>query len=293
MTEDTTVMESPAPAPAAEPAPAETPAPTPSAPPTGSFIGDGGTLHFEHAASALPKDLHGNIDGFKARFEGKTVGDLFKSYNELEGQFTQLKQSRAVPESATLEAYGINRPESLSEDIWKQDSPKIEKFVQLAHESGIGKEEFGKLFNAYAETLAADYQQAEDAAREAKQSAFNELVDAWGSEFDARRQTAANHVDAVLRQLDLPADSPHVRALFDNPAFIRIMHHQARETGEGDTTLPPGAAPSVLSGAEKAHDIMTNPANPLHEKFVQESKQGGGPTIDYVQKLRSNMRRRG
>lgn len=273
----------------AAPAPAAAPAAAPTVQ-TG-FLGENGTLNFQHAAGYLPKELHGAIDGFQARFEGKTVGDVLKSYNALEGEYSTLKGARAVPEKATLDAYGIAKPEALSDDLWTADSPKIAKFVEIAHAAGIGKDEFGKLFGAYAETLVADHTAADTAAREAKQAAYNQLVDAWGAEFEPKRETAFNHVLSEFTQLGInPEGNADAIALMNNPLFIRFAHAQAAKLGEGSTTLPPGASPVTLSDGEKALDIMNNPQNPMHAKFLQETKEGKGPTIDYVERLRSKIR---
>lgn len=299
-----TILETPV-APAAAPAasapaagtPTTVPAPAPAAAPAAAptvqtgFLGENGTLNFQHAAGYLPKELHGKIDGLQARFEGKTVADVINSYTSLEGEYSQLKGARAVPEKATLDAYGIAKPEALSDDLWNADAPKIGKFVEIAHAAGIGKEEFGKLFGAYAETLVADHTAIATAAREAKQAAYNNLVDAWGAEFEPKRETAFNHVLAEFTQLGInPEGNPDAIALMNNPLFIRFAHAQAAKLGEGSTTLPPGAQPTTMSDGERALDIMNNPQNPMHEKFLQETKEGKGPTIDYVERLRSKVR---
>jgi hypothetical protein len=258
-------------------------------PVTGSFIGDGGTLHFAHAATHLPQELHSSITGFQARFEGKTVGDVFKSYSELEGSFTQLKGSRAVPEAATLESYGITRPEGVNDDYWNEASPKIQNFITKAHAAGIGKGEFSKLFEDYGQSLLDDQKRAEVQTQAAKQESYNELMNVWGAEFEPKRQTTFNHVKSVLQEIGA-ADSPHTAALMNNPVFIQMMHNQALKTAPGITQVPNGATPSPVSSAEQGLDIMHNPQNPYHEKFVAESRQGGGPTVDFVMKLRSSVR---
>lgn len=279
----------PAPAPSTEPsAPSVEPQP-PGEQPQGSFVGEGNRLDFAHASAHLPKELHGKIDGYQARFQDKTVGDLFQSYSEAEAQLTQLMQSNAVPDAPTLEAYGIGKPEGLDDDSWKAESPKIEELAAKAHELGIGKEKFAGLFATYIEQANAEAQSAE--AQRGEQRAQHEarLRQAWGAEFSAHAETAANHINAEAAALGLSSDDPMVQQLLENPVFFQMVHRHATKTNEGSTTLPTGTATTV-SAPDQARDIMTNPANPLHEKFIQQSAQGGGDVVDMVAKMRSSLK---
>lgn len=286
----------PAPAPGQ---PAPTPAaPAPAAAPTqatpAAFLGEGLVMNFEGLAPHLQTpEQRSRIDGLKDRFDGKPVTEFLEAYGNLEGDYTRIKQATSLPDAPTLDAYGITKPEGIEDAAWQAEVPKIEGVLKIAHEAGIGKQGFAKLRDWFNEQEAAAAEAQVEAAKTQRADAYNNLVDAWGNEFDAKRETASNFTNGVLQSLQLTPDDPNVKALFNNPAFIRIMHHEAtdpkRGPVEGSTTLPAGAT-SPISPAEEASRIATDPTHPLHEKFIEESKRGGGPTIDHVERLRSKVR---
>ncbi len=287
MSEPATPTTDPATPPTEPPAAPAEPSTPPPAATDSAFIGPDNAINYDVAGDHLPPELRGSIDGFKERLP--TVPDLFKAYKEAETELTRVKQAAAeVPKEATLDAYGIQRPDGIDDETWKSQEEFMQPYVEIAHQGGMSKEAFGELVNHFNEQATQSIEAQQTADREAKDAARNQLLEAWGDEFNARLETTQRHTEAVLNSLDIPVDSKEAEALMNNSAFIQIMHRMAPR--EGSAAVPAGASTPV-SKAEQGEAIMTDPNHPLHQKFLDESRQGGGPTIDYVESLRKGMTR--
>lgn len=262
-----------------------------------AFLGEGMTMHFEGLAPFMEPDHRAAIDGLKARFDGKPITEFVTSYREAEKALTELRQSAAAPPEPTLQAYGITQPEGLDDQTWAAESAKAQEFIKDAHAAGVTKAGFQSLYNRYLQTEQAAQQDRDTASREAKTAAQQALAKEWGAEYPAKLETTNQTFAAALQELNIErADNPDVIALENNPVFIRYAHQMAVKLAEasgqveGTTTMPRSAVATQLSGPELAMDIMSNPANPLHAKFLEQSKSGGGDVIDHVQKLRAKMK---
>lgn len=298
---ETATPPAPAPAataPAAAPVVPATPTPAPSSPTampadgpasSASFISQEGKFDWSQASSALPQELHGHIDGFEARFKDKGPADVLQSFVELETEFTQSKQKNAVPEEATLEAYGITKPEGMADDAWKSASGDLEPFLAKAKEVGLGKEGFQQMYGEFVALEMGREKAQEEAKVAARGEAEKTLQELWKGEYASKGETALNHITNKFNELNIPLDHPDAKALLDNPFYVMTMHDAATSMGEDSTVAGEGVTANPMSNAEKGLDIMNNPDNPLHQKFKDESGRGGGPTIDYVQSLRSKM----
>lgn len=289
----------PAVAPAAEPTPSSEPPAqaTPQNTPPPSFLGEGMAMNFEGLASLMEPEHRGAIDGLKDRFDGKPITEFVNSYRELEKNHTELSQRSSAPAEATLEAYGITKPEGIADDVWNKESAKTQEFIKDAHEAGVTKAGFQKLYSRYIASETAAQEQAATAQREAITTAQKELSNEWGTEYGAKLETTNNSFSEALAELGIDrGSSEQVTALENNPVFIRYAHLQAVKLAEaqgkteGNTTMPNGSTSTQLSGAEQAADIMTNPANPMHTKFMEQSAAGGGDVVDFVQSLRAKQK---
>lgn len=280
----------------AEAAPVATARDTANASPI-QFLGEGMTMNFEGLAGHMEPDQRAGIDGLKARFDGKPITELVNSYREAEKTLTELRQTSAAPSEATLDAYGIQKPEGIADDVWTAESAKAQEFINAAHAAGVTKAGFQSLYNRYIAAESASHEASETAARESKTAAQQALSKEWGTEYSAKLESTDKAFSSALQELNIDrTDNADVAALENNPAFIRYAHLMAHKLAdasgqnEGSTQMPNGSVATQLSGPELAMDIMSNPSNPMNAKFKQQSAAGGGDVVDYVQNMRSKMR---
>lgn len=232
-------------------------------------------------------------DEYEGLGKFRTVADLAKSYRHLEGklpsypgegatpeQVARYRQMAAVPDS--VDGYGIEAPEELPEGItWNSDAAR--RFTEIAHKYHVPAPALKALAaeQVAMETERAQQMQKMQADYVAK--AENDLRQSWGSEFDARRQTA-NHVhQSLLSSMGIDANGEEARTLACSPVYVQLLYEVSRYMRQDTTGGSIPVESSVTGGKERGQDIINNPDNPLYRKYWE----GDSGTQQLVRRLLS------
>lgn len=208
-----------------------------------------------------------------AKFNGKEVADLARSYGELEkkiGQKTEgmvkmptasstpeelaaFHRSLGVPESP--DAYEITPPDFAEELGWNPES--LGPIKETAQKHGVTGAALNALIATQAEIEKAQY---EEAVAE-QEAAVTALRNEWGANFDRNVTLAKRAADAA----GIAADNPKL----NDPEILRAFANLGGKISEGQL----GAVNAVsggMSAADEARDIQTNPENPLYKAYRGE-----------------------
>jgi hypothetical protein len=240
---------------------------TPTTEPSG-YVGPDGSF-VQGWTDKLPEELGESRASF-GKF--KSVNDLAKSYVHLEKRLGKAASAVFVPgDNATPEEisafrktigalesvddYAKIKPEALPEGVdWNEDLAK--PVYELAHKHGIpaaAVKEYLALRvqqeGARAQVVGAELQRQLDEGTQTLQKE-------WGADYGQNIQRVAQAVRMV--GLD-PDTAPGLR----DPETVKII--QRLSTKISDDVWQTGA--TTNSPATSAKDIMTNPSNPLYERY--------------------------
>lgn len=207
----------------------------------------------------------------------RSVADLAKSYRHLEGrqpsypgegaspeQVERYRQMAAVP--GKPEDYGLGAPETLPEGMsWDEDTAR--RFAQVAHKYHVPAPALKALA---AEQIAIESErmgQLQQARQHSLVEAEARLRDAWGSDFDARRQTAQHVHRTLLGSMGIDAEGEEARALACSPVYAQLLYQVSRYMRQDANAASTAAAADVVGGRERGQDIIRNPQNPLYDKY--------------------------
>lgn len=165
------------------------------------------------------------------------------------------RKAVGAPESA--DGYQL-KPNQLPEGVdWNDDIAK--PFAAIAHKYHIPQAAMSELVAAQLAMEGSRASSAVQAAQADLASGREELKKAFGSDFDA---------SILLAQRAAATAGVDPRSIgFNDPAVVKGFVHLAKLLSEDKLNAVPGAGGVHQGGANKAKDIMTNPSNPLHEKY--------------------------
>lgn len=209
--------------------------------------------------------------GTLRKFEGVPIGDVLKSYGELEkkiGQRVQPPGENAKPEDVAAwrkitgapekpDDYKIEKPADMPPELWNDGLAK--GFAELAHKHALppsAVQEIAKWWNAQQSEL---YGQAIGQAEAQAAQQIEALKGEWGESFGPNVQAASR----IAKLANLPIDDPSIG---DNPAVIRALHAVSLLVSE-DKQMPASGGGPVLTYDQQADDIQQNPANPLYADY--------------------------
>lgn len=173
------------------------------------------------------------------------------------------RKTIGVPEAATVEAYGIKKPEQLPEGVsWDDEAAK--GFTTKAHELGLTPAQVQGLIAYDMERQGGAFGKSK-AAIEAHVAAQREmLTKEWGDKFEENKARAMK--TAQLLGID-PTD-----AEIGNSAKLIKALHAASSLIQEDKLLASDKVGLGLTGPAQAEDIMRNPNNPWNAAYW--GKQG-------------------
>jgi hypothetical protein len=227
----------------------------------------------------LPQDLEpakGSISKFKS------VTDLAKSYHHLESmlgkrsnavvpptelstpeEVSAFRKALGIPE--TSDKYGL-KPEQMPEGFeW---DPQFEKMASdLAHKNNIPPSAMKEMVGLYMSIEQAKAQEMESHFEAELKSGEQALRKVWpGEAFDKNLL----RVTAVAKTIGLDPESPGLR----DPNVVLALHRISDLMSEDKFAAAQMAGATAQGGSMRAKDIMTNPQNPLYQRY-----QKGDPDV--------------
>lgn len=218
----------------------------------------------------LPDDLK-PYEGSIKKFEGTSIGDVLKSYGELEkklGSRVAPPGPDAKPEEIAAwrktvgapekpDDYKIEKPENVPAEMWNAEL--VKGFQGVAHELHLSPAQAGKLAEWWNGQQMGAHQKFQQDAAANREALAGTLKTEWGDKYEANLK-GAQYV-AGLAKIDV--NDPEIG---DNPAVIKALASVAALISE-DKQVTGGQGGSTLTYKQQAEDISTNKSNPRYDDY--------------------------
>lgn len=186
-------------------------------------------------------------------------------------EIAEFRSKLGVPDSA--ESYAI-KPSKLPDGLsWNENDARA--INEIAHQNGVPPKAMEAILQKYAELEAGRASLAAETSKKELEAGFKTLKAAWGDKFENERSVAQRAVHYVGGNPDSPG--------FRDPEVAIVINKLAKLTEE-DRMVTSSSAPTSKVGSARAHDIQTNPSNPLYSKYWAGDKE----TNELVISLRKN-----
>ena len=175
----------------------------------------------------------------------------------------QLRKLTGVPDAADPTAYELDK----LPDGWSYDEASAKAFAEIAHKSGLNKPQAKALQEFYLGLEQQRISAQEEAMKQGAAREQAELAEAFGENLGA----AVTQAQLAALRLNIPPDtfdpkSPNFMALKATD-IIRLATSFAEAAGE--SRLPAEGAIRNLDPMTQANDIMRNPSNPYHDRYMR------------------------
>ena len=266
--------------------------------------GDGGQrtlLDGSNWSNFIPEDLRG--DASFQPFEGKEVGDVFRSFVNAQRMVGSDKVIVPAGKHDTPEVWNgvfnkLGRPQSADGYQFQSPTlpegmaldPNLEKsFKEVSHFLGIlpwQAEGIYKFYNDHTGKAFQDYQtRVSESQRTAMEEATNALKQEYGSKLDDKLllakkviRTYGGEPEKVEKFIDRFGNDPTViRTLVKLGELISEDKLKSGEKPEWDLT---GG-----DARKKAVDIMSNTANPLNKAYLDKQHPQHSEAVSQVENL--------
>jgi hypothetical protein len=258
---------------AAAPAASETTTTTtqPSTPSTG-WVNPDGTFG-DKWLDALPDDVADYKNSFK---NFKSVPDMAKALanaNALIGKKLGVPNEKSSPEEVaafrramgvpeTLEEYKF-APDSVPEGLeWSEEMSK--PYAEIAHRHGIPPAAMKELVTQHAKTEAFKMEAIQATYEKQRTEAVQSLQKEWGNDFGKNIGLAKQA--AKLAGVDANSHG------FSDPEVVRGFVRMAQMMSEDKIGRSMGGT-EFMTGAARAKDIMSNPENAWHKRYMEGDKE--------------------
>lgn len=283
----------PAATPPAEPTPtpaAGTPPPDPTAPPPAPpAIAPDGTLsenwflalgdgYAEHAADLGKfknlQDLITERDYFRKNGVVYPDGDDISAE-----QVERWKTVAKVP--ADAKGYGLT-PESMGIPAEQFDAELADTVASAALAAHAPPGVVTKIVAAFNEVLAKRVAEAADAQKKQQGAAQNELIQKWGSDFQANASTV-RHLTNRLGETAGVSQEDAAR-LANDPAFAKLMLEVSRQTREDGTRMP-AMAGDLRSPQQRLDDIRSGTDPVWGKKYLSGTEEEKMQAYEVIKRL--------
>jgi len=251
--------------------PAAEPTTQPSTPSTG-WVNPDGTFG-DKWLDALPDDAKDYKDTL-AKY--KSVPDMAKALanaNALIGKKLGVPNEKSSPEEVaafrramgvpeTLEEYKF-APDSLPEGMtWSDDMAK--PYAEIAHKHGIPPAAMKELVAQHAKTEMFKLEAIQATYEKQRTEAVQSLQKEWGNDFGKNIGLAKQA--AKLAGVDANSHG------FSDPEVVRGFVRMAHMMSEDKVGRSMGGT-EFMTGAARAKDIMSNPENAWHKRYMEGDKE--------------------
>lgn len=280
--------ENPAPSQSEEPTQNQVETPTPS--PSG-LLGEESISSTPTTQQANLVDADGNFtEGWQDRMDGfEDSKQILSQFKNVEGVFKTLvsqqrllgKKAEAVlipgedtaPEerAAFYEKLGVpknssdyeSRPSLVPKDFsWDESVAK--EVNEIAHEHGVTPKALEALMGKYIELESSRDQQSGEESNRQMEEDRKSIANEWGDNFEANKAR-------VLRLWKFAGEDPQDPAL-NSPNVVRALSRIAEGLNEDKQVMGNVDSAAMLTGKDRAMDIMKNDSNPLHKKYTNGDK---------------------
>lgn len=258
---------------AAAPAAAETTTTTtqPSTPSTG-WVNPDGTFG-DKWLDALPDDAKDYKDTL-AKY--KSVPDMAKALanaNALIGKKLGVPNEKSSPEEVAAFRRAMGVPESLEEYkfapdslpegmTWSDDMAK--PYAEIAHKHGIPPSAMKELVAQHAKTEMFKLEAIQATYEKQRTEAVQSLQKEWGNDFGKNIGLAKQ----AAKMAGVDANSHG----FSDPEVVRGFVRMAQMMSEDKIGRSMGGT-EFMTGAARAKDIMSNPENAWHKRYMEGDKE--------------------
>ena len=184
-------------------------------------------------------------------------------------EWAAFRSKIGVPENA--DAYAV-RPKDLPEGFeWNESQAK--DFNAFAHEKGLTPAQAEAIMSWDAKRAAgqAAAQQAQAVAEfEAGKKA---LAEAWGEKFET-------NMAVVKRACQVTGLDPNAKGLSD-PSVVVALERFARMVSD-DKIVSSDATATFMAGKAKGVDIIKNPQNPYHQRYMDGDPEINKLVLDLI-----------
>jgi hypothetical protein len=257
---------------------------------TAQSIGHGDWLVEGKFATGLSGRLTDDLkpyEGSIKKFEGTPIGDVLKSYGELEkklGQRVQPPGEGAKPEEIANwrklvgtperpEDYKIAKPENVPAELWNEELAK--GFSGIAHELHLSPAQANKLAGWWNGQQMTAYQKMQQDAEGAGAAEMQALKSEWGGKFDSNLHAARRVAAAAKLDINDPA-------IGNNPTVIRALHSMSALLSEDKMT----------EGGKSFSQSIDEQMETVRKSDDYQGKNGGDRQTAAMEKLQALYRQK-
>lgn len=222
---------------------------------------------------ALPDDAKDYKDTL-AKY--KSVPDMAKALanaNALIGKKLGVPNEKSSPEEVAAFRKAMGVPESIEEYkfapdalpegmTWSDDMAK--PYAEIAHKHGIPPAAMKELVNQHAKTEAFKMEAIQATFEKQRTEAVQALQKEWGNDFGKNIGLAKQA--AKLAGVDANSHG------FSDPEVVRGFVRMAQMMSEDKVGRSMGGT-EFMTGAARAKDIMTNPENTWHKRYMEGDRE--------------------
>jgi hypothetical protein len=243
----------------------------PSTPSTG-WVNPDGTFG-DKWLDALPDDAKDYKDTLS---KYKSVPDMAKALanaNQLIGKKLGVPNEKSSPEEVAAFRRAMGVPDSLEEYkfapdalpegmTWSDDMAK--PYAEIAHKHGIPPSAMKELVNQHARTEAFKMEAIQATFEKQRTEAVQTLQKEWGNDFGKNIGLAKQA--AKIAGVDANSHG------FSDPEVVRGFVRMAQMMSEDKVGRSMGGT-EFLSGEARAKDIMSNPDNTWHKRYMEGDRE--------------------
>lgn len=195
--------------------------------------------------------------GRRVRIPGQEAKDADKA--AFRAKLTEAGYLPTVPE-----AYTITKPDALVDGLTWNDALAT-KAGGVFKELGLTQAQADRLLAFHGEQMAALVPQL----KLTEQQAVDALKTEWGATYDEQTELAKRAVAVVFKGEAATAEFLESTGLGNSPALLKMMAKIGAMVQEDGTITQPGGGAGLDVEGKAVHDIMNNPDNPEHKKYMQ------------------------
>jgi hypothetical protein len=187
-------------------------------------------------------------------------------------EWAAFRSKLGVPE--TPDAYAT-KPANLPEGLeWNQQAEaQAKEFNAFAHEKGLTPAQAEALMSWDAQRTAAQMQEQAQAAAKEYDAGKKALAEAWGDKFDT-------NMAVVKRACQVTGLDPNTKGLSD-PNVIVALERFSRMVSD-DKIVSSDSTATFMAGKAKGIDIIKNPQNPYHERYMNGDPEINTLVLDLI-----------
>lgn len=186
---------------------------------------------------------------------------------------------------ATADGYGLTAEALQMPAGMEFDSELATKVMDAAHKTHTPPAAVLAIAKEFNTLLGGRMEQMKQAEAQAKAAAQDDLVKAWGGDYEANSSRVRHMATKLGEAAGIPGDAPEVAQLANNPVFAKMLMEVAKLTSE-DTLRRPAGFGDLRPVVDQIKAI-TNGTDPVWgQKYTKGNRQEKEEAYKYVKSLR-------